>query len=219
LQTLQMHFLGIACAIVRRFAHIGWTPAAMGLRLQPPQRCIERLRAQFPHMRVLFGQSQSWISIPEGLLGAGRPADPARPSAMASKPLDDGVSASSEGFVISLKCILRTYLADGYPSIEVMADVCRMSVRTLQRQLAQSNTTYSKLVENARFEAAQQLLRDSKIKIIDVAYALGYDDPSHFSRAFRRIAGTTPRAYRNTGSVAGPYVPSPSPNGMRQPPQ
>ena len=29
-----------------------------------------------------------------------------------------------------------------------------------------------------------------------VNFATGYDDPSHFSRAFRRLAGVSPSRYR-----------------------
>jgi AraC-like DNA-binding protein len=71
-----------------------------------------------------------------------------------------------------------------------------MSVRTLQRNLAKAGLTYSKVVEYARFEAAAEMLARPDLKIIDIAYSLGYEDPSHFSRAFRRMIGQSPREFR-----------------------
>jgi AraC-like DNA-binding protein len=56
--------------------------------------------------------------------------------------------------------------------------------------------TYSKVVEYARFEAAAEMLTNPDLKIIDIAYTLGYQDPSHFSRAFRRVSGLSPRDFR-----------------------
>jgi AraC-like DNA-binding protein len=35
------------------------------------------------------------------------------------------------------------------------------------------------------------------MKIIDIAYKLGYEDLSHFTRAFRHLAGLSPREYRS----------------------
>lgn len=56
--------------------------------------------------------------------------------------------------------------------------------------------SYSGLIDVARFENAVKLLRDSDAKVIDVAFASGYADPAHFTRAFRRISGVTPREFR-----------------------
>ena len=52
------------------------------------------------------------------------------------------------------------------------------------------------LVETARYEVASKLLRDTDSKIIDIAFSSGYADPAHFTRAFRRISGITPRQFR-----------------------
>ena len=40
------------------------------------------------------------------------------------------------------------------------------------------------------------LLEDSKIRITDIAMDVGYADSAHFTRAFKRWAGVTPREYR-----------------------
>ncbi len=49
-----------------------------------------------------------------------------------------------------------------------------------------------------RMEQAQQLLRDPRIRITDVALAVGYQTPSAFSAAFRRHTGATPSAFRRS---------------------
>lgn len=47
-----------------------------------------------------------------------------------------------------------------------------------------------------RIEKARQLLAKTDRSVGEIAIATGYHDQSHFTRQFRRIAGTTPRAFR-----------------------
>ena len=71
-----------------------------------------------------------------------------------------------------------------------------MSVRSLQRRLAEEGLTFSQLVDEVRLEMAVPQLRDRGIRITDVAFGLGYSNPAHFTRAFRRWAGVAPSEYR-----------------------
>lgn len=48
-----------------------------------------------------------------------------------------------------------------------------------------------------RIEKARQLLEDSDLTVGEVAEALGYRDPAHFSRAFQRVVGLYPTVYRD----------------------
>ena len=70
------------------------------------------------------------------------------------------------------------------------------SVRTLQRRLQESGLSYSELVNELRFETAARLLRETDATALEIALEVGYEDPSHFSRAFKRLAGISPREYR-----------------------
>lgn len=47
----------------------------------------------------------------------------------------------------------------------------------------------------SRIERAKQILRRSEQPICEIAVSLGFCDQSHFSRAFRRHTGVTPREY------------------------
>ena len=56
-------------------------------------------------------------------------------------------------------------------------------------------TPYAYLTR-VRMTRACTLLRDSDLTIGDIARSVGYDDPLHFSRMFRRMFGTNPKAWR-----------------------
>ncbi|HWO08502.1 MAG TPA: helix-turn-helix transcriptional regulator, partial [Polyangiaceae bacterium] len=68
--------------------------------------------------------------------------------------------------------------------------------RTLQRRLRDEGTSFAALLDEARAELARSYLGDSKLAIFEVAYLLGYSEPSAFNRAFRRWTGKSPREYR-----------------------
>ena len=63
-----------------------------------------------------------------------------------------------------------------------------------------------------RIHEAQQLLAAGRMSISEVALSLGFSDQSHFSQAFRKMTGTTPKRYQSTGShlAAGLTTPIPA---------
>jgi AraC-like DNA-binding protein len=71
-----------------------------------------------------------------------------------------------------------------------------MSDRTLQRQLREEGTTFAALLTELRHEMAPSLLLDGKLAVSEVAFLLGYEDPSAFRRAFQRWFGRSPRSFR-----------------------
>jgi AraC-like DNA-binding protein len=100
----------------------------------------------------------------------------------------------------SIRLMLRAYLAEKHLDVNLVAEIAGMSVRSLQRRLAQYELSYSRLLEQVRFEAAADMLNDPDLHLTDIAYAVGFEHPTHFSRAFRRIAGLSPREYRKYNS-------------------
>jgi len=84
--------------------------------------------------------------------------------------------------------------------LEKAADETGLTVITLQRWLRQQNTSYSKLVEIARSRRAQELLRKTDRTIATIAQDLGYRHQSNFTRAFERMVGVSPSAFRNQSS-------------------
>ena len=52
-----------------------------------------------------------------------------------------------------------------------------------------------------RVERAKQLLKSQKMTICDIALACGFANQSHFTKHFRKLTGTTPKAYWKNLSV------------------
>lgn len=107
-------------------------------------------------------------------------------------------AAPEDTFRASLCQVIASMLPLGNPSLDVVAEVGEMSGRSLQRRLNEMGCTYSDLVETARLELAKRLLREPDVKIVDIAYDLGYTDAANFTRAFRRWTGISPRVFQAT---------------------
>lgn len=61
---------------------------------------------------------------------------------------------------------------------------------------AATGTTAQRFIENMLFQEACRLIAYTMQDVASVGYQLGFDDPSYFSRAFRRNVGMTPTDYR-----------------------
>jgi AraC family transcriptional regulator len=89
------------------------------------------------------------------------------------------------------------------PSLPDLARLVRLSPFHFCRAFkASTGEPPHRWLQRRRLEKAKLLLQDSDLSILDVGAAVGYEDPSHFSKLFRREAGLTPRAYRR-GTAAG----------------
>lgn len=84
------------------------------------------------------------------------------------------------------------------PTIEAIARTLMTSVRQLQRELQAEHTSYQQLLEETRKDLAIQHFKNPETSIHDVAFLLGFSEPSAFHRAFKRWTGQTPRSYRST---------------------
>jgi AraC-like DNA-binding protein len=62
--------------------------------------------------------------------------------------------------------------------------------------MAAWGVTFEQLLDDFRLHHALIMLRDDEHSITDVAFDLGYSDAAHFTRAFRRWTGVTPRQFR-----------------------
>ncbi len=107
-------------------------------------------------------------------------------------------SAPSSQFSHSLAQAIAARLREGYPSLHIASEIAQMSIRSLQRRLAEECLTYSQLITRIRYEKAVYLVQNSNLKIIEIGYDLGYRDPAHFTRAFKSWTGRSPQQFRHS---------------------
>ena len=91
---------------------------------------------------------------------------------------------------------IEAELRGGDPKLESIARGLAMSPRTLQRRLRDHGVVFNDVLDAMRFRAAKSYLAPGDIAGTEVAYLLGFAEPSSFNRAFKRWSGQTPTEYR-----------------------
>lgn len=185
--------VGIAVDTVRLFAGARWSPRTVHCRSPFVPR---EGREHMPGTRMYGGGQALTIPIPRRLLHLPPIYEPGRPGRPGDSP------GYPEDLTTCLREVLKGYLRGGKADLEFAAGLVGTTPRTLQRHLRESGAKFARILEEARYQVAAELLADPGTQIIDVAYAAGYSDPSNFSRAFRRMAGVSPTNYRTSLSGA-----------------
>jgi AraC-like DNA-binding protein len=107
--------------------------------------------------------------------------------------VDDDKSLKSQVVAILGKDFSREM-----PSAEDVAFALHMSVSTLRRRLLEEGTSYQKIKDESRKEAALNYMNSPQLSISDVASLMGFDEPSAFFRSFKKWTGMTPGEYRKS---------------------
>jgi AraC family transcriptional regulator len=86
-------------------------------------------------------------------------------------------------------------------TVSEIADLCGVSASHFRRMFrATIGMPISSYIESVRIERAKSMLLDRKIPLKQIAFRLGFSNPSTFSTAFRRATHTTPMTYRQIAS-------------------
>lgn len=98
--------------------------------------------------------------------------------------------------IVAVRRHVRDRLSEGLPGIGDTAQALKLSPRTLQRRLADANTSYQAVVDDLRQELGRAYVGNPAMPLAEIAFLLGYGDVSSFLRAFKRWTGTTPSSFR-----------------------
>ncbi|MCD9025372.1 response regulator transcription factor [Cohnella silvisoli] len=62
----------------------------------------------------------------------------------------------------------------------------------------ETGVNFRDLLCQYRIEKAKEMMKQAEIKTFEIAYEVGFKDPSHFSQAFKRTVGVSPSEYRDS---------------------
>jgi AraC-like DNA-binding protein len=98
--------------------------------------------------------------------------------------------------VDEMRRVIRLQLINGKPGIDRAAAMLGAHRRTLTRRLAAQGATFRALVQDVRFEMADELMKETNASMGRIAELLGYSDQTAFSRAFSNRFGHPPSRAR-----------------------
>jgi AraC-like DNA-binding protein len=187
-ETFQLFALAGLLEVIRVFCGPDWRPKKIGLRLsRPPVRLLlERLP-----VTQIINAKHNYVDVEATAISSpalGRPD-----SEVSSVATPENIEPDLRD---TIRELLSAYTSQHFPSIEMTAEFSGKSVRTLQRQLSASGSSFRDLLAEAKYEEASHLLRHTSEPVAGIACQLGYGNPTHFSRAFMRIAGVSPLVFR-----------------------
>jgi AraC-like DNA-binding protein len=103
---------------------------------------------------------------------------------------------TSHSYAERVQRVLWEQMSEGQPTIKTVARALGASTRTLQRRLREEGVGFAELLDTFRRRMAAELLQRHDLAVYEIAFLLGYSEPSTFFRAFRRWTGMSPLQYR-----------------------
>ena len=91
---------------------------------------------------------------------------------------------------------LRPMVHTGTATESAVARLFSLHPRSLRRRLATEGETFLGLLNQTRLAIAQQLLRDTDLRVAEIAVAMHYSDATALTRAFHAQVGVSPTRWR-----------------------
>lgn len=181
---------------IQAVAGKAWRPLSVGVTHRRPLDASEYERCLGP--RIAFDQPVNNIAMVSSTLSLHMPhADPQLFKLMTryceeqlerQKAADHPLNRIREAMI---RC-----LQQGSYGPKCVAKELSLTPSSLHRRLKAEHTSFQRLLNDTRRCLTHRYLKETSLKLTDIAARVGYSELSAFSRAARRWFGTSPRSFR-----------------------
>ncbi|MEM6316720.1 MAG: helix-turn-helix transcriptional regulator [Bacteroidota bacterium] len=99
-------------------------------------------------------------------------------------------------FLEKLHGHIQTHLSDAKFGVDQLAKANHLSQMQLYRKLkALTGKTPSQFIRSYRLQKGLELLQKGQLTVSEIAYDVGFTDPSYFSRTFQKEFGRSPSSF------------------------
>lgn len=114
------------------------------------------------------------------------------------QPKNISITSVDERFLNHALEIMETHLSDEQFSVERFAQEMGMSRKNLLRKIkALTDQSVNEFIRNFRLQRAAQLISANSATISEIAYQVGFNNLSYFSKCFKELYGVVPNEYKN----------------------
>ncbi|QUR69731.1 helix-turn-helix domain-containing protein [Mycobacterium spongiae] len=184
---------GFVYPVVQRYAE------NMAIEVAADEEAVRPLLDLLPIPTIAFGRAHTRVHFPRAMLDEPLPQADRHTLELCLAQCD--VLMQRTGQRQGTTAVVRTMLfrdSGGFPSLPQVAAELGLHPRTLRRRLAEDNTSFRQLLNEARAALAIDLLHNVGLTVEEVAKRLDYTEVSAFSHAFKRWHGVAPSSYRPT---------------------
>ncbi|MFG1304717.1 AraC family transcriptional regulator ligand-binding domain-containing protein [Xanthobacter autotrophicus] len=172
-------------------------PVLDRVRIAAPPPCNwEAVKAHFTCPVEFDADQTQWIFVP-GSAGRQLPWGDADSEILYRSLCEQQLDKAQANASITQRLVTLLNANDGH--VLTAGEAARqlaLSARSLHRRLAEEGTLFSTIADEARYRRARALLADRNRTIDAISFAMGFAEPSSFSRAFKRWSGTSAIEFR-----------------------
>jgi two-component system response regulator YesN len=112
------------------------------------------------------------------------------------------LSSSPSQIVLEAEKIMQKRFAESLTLHTVAAEVHVTPVWLSKLFKKEKRKTFLEYLTDIRIMKAKEMLGEVKYKIYQISYQVGYKDPVHFSKLFKKQLGCTPKEYRKQRGIS-----------------
>jgi AraC-like DNA-binding protein len=173
-------------------------PERIDFILEPPSLSQRKEMEQFFRCPIRFSQPQDAVILPGNLLTTTvNPFDQELAISLESELVRQlSVLQEQDTLLGQIKHQLRLSMQRSLPRRQQVADSMGISIRTLDRRMANEGISWQELLDTTRASMARELLMQTTLSMTEISRRLGFSDVRSFQRRFRHWSGMAPSDFR-----------------------
>lgn len=114
------------------------------------------------------------------------------------------VKGNNEALMERIMRVINEHMQDSDFNVDKLGEEVGLSRTQLHRKMKEiTGISTGEFIRNIRLQQAARLIKERKVNVTQVAYAVGFNNQTYFSTVFKKHFGRTPTEYAEEQNIAG----------------